>query len=277
MAQNERKQILNNGWRQGATCEYHDFDENDFQLNHSSKERGSDAKLMLITQGCDLLNSNEPFVECLLLRSRKGKNKNLRQRHGFNPREIEFQDTNGKLWVARAYDHHLVKRSAIIKKSYNEAIAVSSDTLAAIKHWKANRYIREGLPEEFDSATKSVFSSVGEKGLLNTFGHVIHSIRIYVKKDSDKYQCAVIILHRPNIDQQSFLDLEHDFETEFLSALDKLTEIELLNRTDFLDVYGLSDVMDVNDFPLGFTTKFPKYFYDPKSAEQGETEELNET
>ena len=87
-AQDPRLALIENGWVQGAVIDY-SVVEGSFiaaSIINGSVKPKHQAKLLVISQDCDLL-SNEEYVECLLLK--KVNREAPSQKNGQNPRKIQ--------------------------------------------------------------------------------------------------------------------------------------------------------------------------------------------
>lgn len=292
---NNRLQILENGWQQGSVVEFNHIDPG-FHVCVSARKikKKHNAKLLLISQDCDIANAGEDKVECLMLRQDSGRVQSLE--NGQNPRKIQFGPVNEFHWYVWADDIIIISKDYFKQNKVAEDFVISEDDVLVLKQWKANRYTRTGLPENFVTLTKHIFNPSARDGhdedsglshseLFEKFSTYISSIRVHCSElENGKTRCCFLLLYKHFKCQEDHIDtddIEELFEECLLERLRKVEEIELINdddsRDSLLNTLRFSDVMSDMDFPLGATKMFPRYYFDPESFSDKEDEaDLNE-
>lgn len=277
-APDPRLELIKNGWAQGAVIDYSAVDKEFIAasiINGSVKSKHQ-AKLLVISQDCDILSS-EDYVECLLLK--KVSREALNQKNGHNPRKIQLDPINGLFWEIRADDIIYLQKKHLFSVSPLSDFLVSADQLLIIKQWKANRYTRTGLPENFVEKTVHVFKpprdkslpdhSLESSALFSDFSKYIASIRVYCIEDGDLTKCAFILLYKSLLCEKDNLDvddIEEQFELCLLEQIRDLKNIILINDDSSDDslfiIHKLNDVMSDMEFPIGLLSVFPRYYFD---------------
>jgi hypothetical protein len=280
----DRLQIIDNGWKQGSVVEYSNIDVN-YHVCSSLKSGVNEkhkAKLILISQDCDIASTGEDKVECLILRRDRKRTPGLE--NGQNPRKIQFGPINDSYWYIQADDIIFISKEYFKKNKATNDFIVSENDVGVLKQWKANRYTRTGLPENFVSFTKHIFNPLPRDGhdensglskseLFEKFSTYISSIRVHcIESDNGRLQCCFLLLYqhfRCKNDKIDIDEIEELFEKCLLERLRKVEEIELVNDDDspnsLLNSLKFSDVMSDMYFPLGATKMFPRYYFDPES------------
>lgn len=277
--QDPRLALIQNGWAQGAVIDFSALEGGEFLaasiINDPVKPKHQ-AKLLIISQDCDLLSS-EGYVECLLLK--KVNREAPSQKNGHNPRKIQLDPINDLFWEIRADDIIYLRKDFLRSTSPLDGFWVSTDQLSTIKQWKANRYTRTGLPESFVEKTVHIFKpprdeslqdeSLESSALFGRFSKYIASIRVFCCEEGDVTKCAFILLYKSllcskeNVDVD---DIEELFEQCLLDKFRGLNLIELINDdssdTSLFQVHSLNDVMSDMEFPVGLLSIFPRYYFD---------------
>ncbi len=256
-----REEIIRNGWSQGCIIKFNQIPEDDVLCKEG--KLGEKTLLLVISQSCDVVNEGENHVECLVLRFIKAKSFRQDFTTGLNPRKLHI-DYKGVCYEIHAYEFVFLKKKFLVENACEQGSLLDDEHLNIVKSFKANRYVRTGLPE---SAAKliehSVFKSEDLKTILSENGHTLHSIRVQViELAENKFSVAVIML----VKQQYFDDMSPYWE-EILEKL-ILTPMRHIPEIDLLDVrneYGLDDVMNASEFGIELAPKFPRFFYDALS------------
>ncbi|OCH26609.1 hypothetical protein A6E12_12570 [Aliivibrio fischeri] len=273
-----RLALIKNGWAQGAVVEYSSIDKQFIAaslINGTIKSKHQ-AKLLIISQDCDILSS-ETNVECLLLKKVKGEAPS--QKNGINPRKIQLELINDLYWEIRADDVVYLKKEFLLSVTPLTDFIVQTEQLLTIKQWKANRYTRTGLPEDFVSKTSHIFKPPRDKSLpdeslenselFKKFSKYIASIRVYCSQERATTKCGFIILYKASLCIQNNIDvddIEELFDKCLLDKFRALNDIELINddstSESLFDIHNLNDVMSDMEFPVGLLPLFPRYYFD---------------
>jgi hypothetical protein len=290
---NDRLQILENGWRQGSVVEYSDIAPV-FRVCTSFKEvkLKHKAKLLLISQDCDIANRSEDKIECLILRCDSKRVPSLE--NGQNPRKIQFGPIDENYWYIWADDIIFISKDYFRSNKVSNKFIVPEKNIWILKQWKANRYTRTGLPEKFVSLTKHIFNPLSRDGgnedtglssseLFVRFSSYISSIRVYcIESEYENLKCCFLVLYNHFLCKQDKIntdEIEELFEVCLLERLRGIDEIDLLNDDDsknsLLESLKFSDVMSDMEFPLGATKMFPRYYFDPESFSDDKGDDLN--
>ncbi|TMX34632.1 hypothetical protein [Vibrio sp. Hep-1b-8] len=271
-----REQLIHNGWKQGAVIDFENAQESITAsiINGSIKPKHQ-AKLLVISQDCDIL-SHEAHVECLLLK--KVSKEAPSQKNGHNPRKIQLDPIDDIFWEARADDIVYLKKDFLLKVEPLSDFDVSNEQLNVLKQWKANRYVRTGLPELFVERAGHFFKpprgdgedeSLENSELFSRLSKYISSIRVYCLEDGDITKCGFILLYKSllcSADRVDVDDIEQLFEECLLDKIRTLDKTELINddseEGSLFEVHSLSDVMSDMEFPTGLLSLFPRYYFD---------------
>lgn len=292
-----REKVIGNGWKQGSILDLNEGLEGslDCSFVKSNIRSKHNAKLIIISQDCDIANEGEEHVECMLLRANKKRSPSIR--NGINPRKIQIEKYLNYFWDISAEDVYFLNKSYLINNEPFDEFQIHDDDIAKLRQWKANRYTRKGLPEEFVNKTGHIFRpnpKLGEKSelglsesvLFKDYSDYISSIRVYcVERDDGSILCGFILLysyfkcedHGINPDE-----IEEKFEECLLDRIRAVEGVDLMNDDDsdssLINRLQLSDVMSDMEFPLGATSIFSRYYFDPISFsdENHETEKVED-
>lgn len=257
-----REKIIKNGWTQGCILKYSDIKE-DYILSREGKFKET-TLLLIISQSCDVVNDFEKHIECLALKKIKETQYKCDFSTGQNPRKLHLE-LSGEYYEILAFEFVFIKKQYFIDNKFLNEFTVDCDKLNIIRAFKANRYIRTGLPE---STAKLIEQSIFKSGelmqCLSRDGHTLHSIRIQVNESPEgiKHSIAVIILIKQMYFDQYLSVWEERFDRYIRSPMEEIEEIELI---DVNHRFGLDDVMNASDFGIELAPKFPRFFYDALS------------
>ncbi|MCS0445072.1 hypothetical protein [Vibrio diabolicus] len=281
-----RELIQGNGWKQGAVFALDPDMVKDYIRTHTLDKfplKGKyKAHLLVISQDCDVLNTgiDEPFVECLVLRKQpKPYGPNM---SGHNPRKLHIE-LGEHFWELQAKEIIYLEKSLLLEHTCpkTEFLDVTEDDLKVIKQWKANRYVRSGLPESFVQITSSVFDELEGSQFLVEHAREIQSIRVFCAEVSDsQFECSFLLLYDQVFCDNNGTDialLEEKFNEELLAKISEIEGVSLLNLEDGENIFNrleLNDVMSEMEFPLGLTGLFPRYYFDPISFEHNKENEV---
>lgn len=141
--------IRTNGWRQGAIVRTEDVGK-----FVTGIPLGSDDKLMIINQDCDVVCNSydkEPNVEFLILKPVAYLDGSLSL--GKNPRLIEVvltDDSGEKYYQCSIHDRHLCPRPILETTTPDPSTGIVDKHLVAVQGWLAARYTRDAFPDEFN-------------------------------------------------------------------------------------------------------------------------------
>jgi len=256
-----REEIIRNGWSQGCVLKFNQIPV-DCILCKEGKFKET-TLLLVISQSCDVVNDIEKNVECLVLRKIREKDYKVELTKGLNPRKLHIEYL-GLFYEINAYEFAFIKKQHLVNCACEQGAQLHVELLNIVKSFKANRYIRTGLPEKAAQLIEqSIFKSEDLKKTLSEKAHTLHSIRVQVLEASeDRYSVAVIVLVK-----QQYFDEFSSFWEETLEKLilEPMRQIDEILLIDVSEEYGLADVMNASEFGIELAPKFPRFFYDALS------------
>lgn len=245
-----RDELIDTGWRQGVLLPA-DLPGEFTALAHY--EPGSDYRLLVITQTCDLVNGSlehEPYFEVLCLR-RLYREPDGNYLAGRNSRRIEFRAFDDQsAWYALAHERHVIDRGCLDGIKPDPGLSNELRTLRVLTRWITKRYNRRAFPEAFEARVKP------SRAIPRKFQQLEHVRVVYVKLDPTG---------EANSDTDYVLDivllLDHDkFESPEIhrQCSQHASELEIALNT--------CDGISVNEIRLepttGFTIEEVKTYYE---------------
>ncbi|MFV0448409.1 MAG: hypothetical protein ACK5MF_08105 [Vibrio sp.] len=290
--QAKRNLINDNGWRQGCVIEHDLVKGSQFvvcEVLQNEVKNKHQAKLIIISQDCDIL-SEEQNIECLLLKKSSKENKTIQ--NGLSPRKIQLnKPINDMFWETKADDVIIISKEFLMEHAHQADFVIPDKQLLNLKQWKANRYTRKGLPGVFVEKTRHVFCKPRDRdqpddSLLNSdlflkFSAYIASIRVYCEECCNgDIKCGFILLYKSRECRADGVDVDDIEEILNECLLDRLREIEgieLINddksESSLFNIFDLNDVMSDMEFPLGLVSEFPRYYFDSVSFSDDEDDD----
>ncbi|MDX1695990.1 MAG: hypothetical protein R3208_19650 [Ketobacteraceae bacterium] len=269
-----RDTISENGWCQGASVKLADIENlNDFVFSASNLKKPGLLHLLVISQDCDILvhSAAEPHVECLLLKEIPDNKTDPRFTSWRDPRKIQFQ-VNDRWFECQAKDITLLNKDYLLEhKATNDlsdkGLDISQEDpelLKNLKFWKANRYIRTGLPNEFVELTRDVFDTDSLKAFLASFReHIEHvMIEIIPFSENDQYQCGVFLIVNDKTPTDQYEAIEQGFYELIADPLDGTDQITSLIDSESYEEQAINPVMREREVPLSLLNRFEKFYFD---------------
>lgn len=148
-----REDLFARRWKQGSLVQAQD---NEKLQPHIPIKLSEDARLIVISQICDLLHDNleaEPFAEVLvaipLVGGPDGNYLNCR-----NPRRLHIPviDTGAMSYMsARRMDVYPIPRQLLNELNPDPHRKLEDKVITTLAHWLAMRYFRAALPDNFEA------------------------------------------------------------------------------------------------------------------------------
>ncbi len=277
----DRDAISKNGWCQGSSLAHRE-DMADFLVPISGKIKShGKAVFLVISQDCDILapSQDEPYVECLVLRKINSNKTNAKLKSWRNPRKIQVE-LSGQNYECSAKEVVFLKKEYLISNislfdlspNMNGISEEIVDIVEKLKHWKANRYIRTGLPEAFAALTRPVLEDSDVYAFLSFYNEEIKDVLIELRpfEESDNYQCGVILAMDSNVTGAILDEVSESFEGLILDRLREIAGIRILNDTDDYEEKAFDNLMLHRDVTLEMLDRFKRYYYDPISLDSND-------
>lgn len=150
------------GWRQGSILPRQAILDGQV-LNLGEVDWASDDLVMVITQDCDLVTSNDdeqPDVELIILRSINEAKVDSSKLHRKHPRLLHIS-IGGRHYEAWARRRYWIPRAALAEYVPEDHFPV--EKIREVAHWLIDAYIRPAFPDEFNRRAAAQRSSIRNK------------------------------------------------------------------------------------------------------------------
>jgi hypothetical protein len=161
----------------------------------------NDAKLVVISHDCDLVNSSfeaEPFFEVFLARPKANKERNSLLFNGRNPRRIQFFADDGgekRLYEISVHEKYRLDRKILETGVRDKTIEINPQDVLVLAKWAMRRYHRPSLPTAFQNRIPSATQGKLRKRLENDVEDLSGvCVRLNTSEELDDAQQYRIIL-----------------------------------------------------------------------------------
>ncbi|CAG9416470.1 hypothetical protein [Providencia alcalifaciens] len=278
-----RSKILNNNWLQGSVIDCYTLKEaaakitdsniDDFILGIEEREQYC---VVVISMSCDVVYGNcdaLPNVECYISPVKNGtaRNENIA-----DPRRMVLNHNGKKLELDMAKKISIDRRILAIVGPDSQ---LAGNAINSIIRWTVSQYNRLGLPESLVRRIGNILRDKDFCRWLSENSNVIEGIFIELPTlkeldDEEVYEIGFVCLADCSGQEAIELDeLEKEFYDVFLTKLDKIETIKLLNHTDYSD-QDISAVIATDDFTYDMLKRFRRYHLDHYSLDSGKNENL---
>lgn len=282
-------QLYENGWKQGAYIACTDLSETLREscwagspnlasnlVNQLSETRNT---LILLTQACDIVASSghEPTLEFVIARRpKKKKAPHFLNQDARSSRYLELE-INGVWYKAEASKIvHIPKETFFTETANIVSSCLADQDIEVLARWRANRYMRIALPDEFiKKISPLVDKGLFESGLEQAGG-------LYINLDpfskSAQYTVRLFALHRQGSSEKNFSELFNKMEL-LLSAfndVDGLTcpYIEGENNPFFEEI---TPAMRRSELTIALRDHFVRWNFDYISLKDGDSSGIDES
>lgn len=282
-------QLYENGWKQGAYIACTDLSEALREscwagspnlasnlVNQLSETRNT---LILLTQACDIVASSdhEPTLEFVIARRpRKNKAPHFLNQDARSSRYLELE-INGIWYKAEASKIVHIPKEIFFTETVNIAPScLAEQDIEILARWRANRYMRIALPDQFIKKINLLIDSgLFERGLEQAGG-------LYINLDpfseSAQYTVRLFALHRQGSSEKAFSELFNKMES-ILSAfneVDGLTcpYIEGENISFFEEIMP---AMRRHELTIALRDQFVRWNFDYISLKDGDSKGIDES
>ncbi|PSW72177.1 hypothetical protein C9J41_17830 [Photobacterium sp. GB-50] len=280
-----RQKLLDNGWLQGSVIDFTSlFDaakehglENGFPPNGTT-DKYENAQVIIISMSCDVVFGNIdnelPKIECYIC----PVNKKLKPNNAkiSDPRKMVLIHNNQKLDV-RMKNHLFIDRQLLSHLKPSSQLA--QNELNSLIRWKVALYNRLGLPESLVARITDVTRRKDFLKWMDDNSDKIEGLFLELPDCSElpiteKYKIgAICLLDSSKIDNNDISELDEQFHELFLSYLDNIDSIELLNTTEYGNQY-IDNVISTDEFTYDMLKRFRRYPLDHLSLNPAQNENL---
>jgi hypothetical protein len=238
MSESVGSELFNQDWEQGAYLFCKDLPDNFSQfcwasskaLSEELQKQLSDSRnaLILLSQNCDIAAKypTETTLEFVIARRKKGSKPKLPHFLNLDARSTRFLELelSDNFW----YKAEASKILQIDKQDFLNQVAASARQLAksnceTLARWRANRYMRVALPDNFNNKIRPlVESNLFDTGLEHA-GSLYLNLDSY--EESESYTVRLFALHRQNSPVKSYEALAEKME----KVIESIHDIEGLN------------------------------------------------
>jgi hypothetical protein len=156
--------FLESEWRQGTILPHNLLPDSTLAVPLTT-----DAKLLLISHDCDLVNSSydaEPFVELLVARAKPIAGRDGRMFNGKNPRKLQFtakENGETQLYEINVHEKYRVKREILETGTRDKTVEIAAKDVLLIAKWAGRRYYRPSLPSALMGRAAPVKDKLSKK------------------------------------------------------------------------------------------------------------------
>jgi hypothetical protein len=156
--------LLESEWRQGTVLPHNLLPDGVLPLSVTS-----DAKLVIISHDCDLVNPSydlEPYLEFLVARPRTKDDRDGRMFNGKNPRRLQFfAEEKGEpcLYEIEVHEKYRADRRILETGQRDTSVKIREGDVHLIANWGARRYNRPSLPTAFMDRVSAQTKRISKK------------------------------------------------------------------------------------------------------------------
>lgn len=229
---NGKQLLIENNLRQGSYFKASEVPEVvrnewiDFRISENYRKStkknniiSSDDIIVIMTQDCDIACSNDshdPYIECAIFKPIKEKQVHAGNQFAYSVRKLHIK-INENWYEAKSNYLTYIEKSSLLHNIQLEEITIEKLEDAEFKiipYWRANRYLRAALPDNFNASFMAEIEEHKEtlkNGFLDFQGKSY--IRgIYVKLDTNQeiaqYKFELFFLLKSETPQQEAKELQ---------------------------------------------------------------------
>ena len=226
------QQLIKTGWVQGTYLFCKDLPSDFYQicwasskeLHENLESQLKDARniLILISQDCDIAAKSESEKSIEFVIARKPKKNNPPHFLNLDARSSRFLELklSDNFW----YKAEAAKIIQIVKEDFfRQGLSpqnLDQEQIDVLKRWRANRYVRTGLPDKFNEKIKPLI----EQHIFDTGLEDAGSLYINLEpsSESENYSVRLFALHRKGSSPETFDGLDEKMQ----EIIEKINDIE---------------------------------------------------
>lgn len=224
----------------------------------------NDDIIVIMTQDCDIAcskDSQDPFIECAIFKPIKERQVHAGNQFAYSVRKLHIR-INDSWYEAKSNYLTYIEKSSLLHIIQSEQISIERLEHAEfniIPYWRANRYLRAALPDNFN-ANFMVEIEEHKETLKNSFldDEGKSYIRgIYIKLDTNEeigqYKFELFFLLKANTPQQ---------EAKEIQDLSEKISNELINKYSYSEYEDCIYADKENNTSVGFIINFSRVNFD---------------
>lgn len=273
-----RKEILNNGWRQGSLIKFNTIKaySNEEKLcllpAHDEFDEPESVYLVAINMSCDVIfgdTKSLPEVKFLVCHQKNGGTK--RNDKIQDPRKMVLEH-DGNVLSFEMKDRAFIHKSVLANIKPDGYL--SEDQVKSLVRWKVAQFNRLGLPEDLVELIGSSLRNRNflkwVKSIASKAEGVFLEVRAIVEnKNVKKYELGVLVVADSGRAKLEDINLmEEKLQDLLLEGLRNIQEINLLNDSEYPE-QGLDSVISSSDFTYDMLKRFRRYYLDEYSLDPG--------
>ncbi len=283
-------QLFDKGWKQGAYIECSDLSDilrdhcwaSSQSLNHSLNKELTEKRniLILLSQACDIAafcDNNEPMLEFVIARRpKKHKVPHSLNQNAHSSRYLELK-INNYWYKAEALKIIQISKAKVFEEGDRlQPACLSELDVEILARWRANRYMRVGLPNAFNNKIKPLI----QQGIFDI--GLEHAGGLYINLDpfeeSNEYLVRLFAMQRQNSSEDTFNSL---YEKMF-SILEALNLIDGLIcpfiEGESTEVFEeIMPAMRRHEITIALRDHFVRWNFDYLSLKAGDSSGIDES